>query len=424
MPHTDSIGKLLDLKDSNIIFKEDFYSERIIKQIVYKVITAKLTYQPKACYNCGHIFDHQIIKHGFYKSTIKLLSTAGYPTLLDLSKQRYLCNHCDSTFALKTDLVKTNCFIASKTKIAIAIDAQDKISEKDLAKRHNVSHSTVSRIIDTAYEAYKVKRNFLPKNLNFDEFKSVKEASGAMSFLFVNADTGEIVDIVENRKLYYLKNYFLGFTKAARRAVKNIVIDMYAPYMTLIKALFPNANIIIDKFHLVQLYSRALNKTRIRIMNQNQENYSKLKRFWKLLLKDREKLDCVKLRYNHSFKKQMREVDIVEFLLDQSPELKASYKLYQNVKTAIKLKDMKLLESSIDEVDELVSDYLLTSIKTTKKYRDFIENMFISGYTNGVIEGINNKIKVIKRIAFGYRSFVHFKNRILITQGKLKLKTA
>lgn len=46
-----------------------------------------------------------------------------------------------------------------------------------------------------------------------------------------------------------------------------------------------------------------------------------------------------------------------------------------------------------------------------------------SEYTNGLIEGINNKIKVIKRIAFGYHSFVHFKNRILITQGMLKLKT-
>lgn len=424
MPHNDFIGILLDLKDPNITFYENFYSERIIKGIVHKVISAKLTYQPKACYKCGHIFDEQITKHGLKKSTIKLLSITGYPSLLDLNKQRYICHHCHSTFTLKTDIVKKNCFIATKTKIAIAVDAQDKISEKDLAKRHNVSHSTVSRIIDSAYEAYKAKRNYLPKNLNFDEFKSVKEASGAMSFLFVDADTGEIVDIVENRKLSYLKNYFMGFTKAARRAVRNIVIDMYAPYMTLIKALFPNAKIIIDKFHLVQLFNRALNKTRIRIMNQDDEHYNKLKKYWKLILKDRDKLDCVKLRYNHSFKKQMREIDIVAFLLDRCPELRANYNLYQDVKIAIKLKNIKLLDRAIAEPDTLVSDYMLTSIKTTKKYREYIVNMFNTNYTNGVIEGINNKIKVIKRIAFGYRSFVHFKNRILITQGKLKLKAA
>ncbi|MDB8550927.1 transposase, partial [Turicibacter sanguinis] len=43
-------------------------------------------------------------------------------------------------------------------------------------------------------------------------------------------------------------------------------------------------------------------------------------------------------------------------------------------------------------------------------------------YTNGPIEGINNKIKVIKRIAFGYRSFYHFKSRILMIQNLTKPK--
>ena len=120
----------------------------------------------------------------------------------------------------------------------------------------------------------------------------------------------------------------------------------------------------------------------------------------------------------------MREIDIVAFLLDRCPELRANYNLYQDVKVAIKLKNIELLDHAIAEPDTLISDYMLTSIKTTKKYRDYIVHMFNTNYTNGVIEGINNKIKVIKRIAFGYRSFVHFKNRILITQGKLKLKAA
>ncbi|NLY78602.1 MAG: transposase, partial [Lysinibacillus sp.] len=43
---------------------------------------------------------------------------------------------------------------------------------------------------------------------------------------------------------------------------------------------------------------------------------------------------------------------------------------------------------------------------------------------NGILEGINNKIKVIKRISFGYRSFYHFRNRIFITQNLAKIKTA
>ena len=59
--------------------------------------------------------------------------------------------------------------------------------------------------------------------------------------------------------------------------VKFIVIDMYSPYISLILKLFPNARIIIDKFHLVQLISRALNKTRINIMKKDKKNYKYFK---------------------------------------------------------------------------------------------------------------------------------------------------
>ena len=65
---------------------------------------------------------------------------------------------------------------------------------------------------------------------------------------------------------------------------------MYSPYISLIKDVFPKAQIIIDKFHIYQLFSRALNKTRIKVMNQDKKNYNKLKKYWKLLLKDQSKL--------------------------------------------------------------------------------------------------------------------------------------
>ena len=97
----------------------------------------------------------------------------------------------------------------------------------------------------------------------------------AMSFIFCDASNGKLIDIVEDRRLSTLKPYFMRFSKEAREGVTHVVIDMYAPYMTLIKEVFPNAKIVLDKFHVVQLLSRALNKTRIRFMNQNKEFYKK-----------------------------------------------------------------------------------------------------------------------------------------------------
>ncbi|MBB5150353.1 hypothetical protein [Ureibacillus thermosphaericus] len=64
MSHHYSIRNLLNIKDKNITFDENFCSTETIKKVKAKVFHGTLTYQPKACYACGHVFDDQIIKHG------------------------------------------------------------------------------------------------------------------------------------------------------------------------------------------------------------------------------------------------------------------------------------------------------------------------------------------------------------------------
>ena len=66
---------------------------------------------------------------------------------------------------------------------------------------------------------------------------------------------------------------------------------------------------------------------------------------------------------------------------------------------------------------EKISKKMIIALRTLKKYMKYIENMFESNITNGVIEGLNNKIKSIKRTAFGYSNFSNFKKRILIQAG-------
>src|SRR5699024_11035321 len=125
MSHNHSIINLLNLKEENIIFDEDFCKEEKIKGIGAKVFYDTLSYKPKACYHCGCVFDEDIIKHGFKTSMIKLPSISGFNAYLRLRKQRYLCRHCRSTFTLKTNIVKENCFISNNTKLAIAVNAKE-----------------------------------------------------------------------------------------------------------------------------------------------------------------------------------------------------------------------------------------------------------------------------------------------------------
>ena len=180
-----------------------------------------------------------------------------------MHKQRYKCHSCNKKFFARTNIVDAGCFISNHVKYAIALDLKNKISEKDIAKRYHVSPNTVERIIGSSYEGKKLYKNHLPEGLSFDEFKSVKSTDGAMSFHMVDGKTGKTIDIVEDRRLTNLMKYFSYYSHKVRSKVKSIVIDMYSPYISLIKKMFPIANIIVDKFHLVNLISTSLNKIRI-----------------------------------------------------------------------------------------------------------------------------------------------------------------
>ena len=64
---------------------------------------------------------------------------------------------------------------------------------------------------------------------------------------------------------------------------------------------------------------------------------------------------------------------------------------------------------------------MMIALKTLKKYMNYIENMFESNITNSLIEGLNNKIKSVKRTAFGYLKFSNFKKHILIQEGIISI---
>ena len=420
MSKENYMTNILELKDKNITFYDNFYHKEKIKGFIHKVFEGYLSYKPEYCPKCGVIFDDNFEKHGFITSNIRIPNVAGYKSILRLHKQRYLCKYCNKAFTLKSNVVDYGCCISKATKWHIANDLRKKRSEKDIAFDNNVSPNTVERIIDSYYDPIKIHKNYLPKILSFDEFKSVKSADGAMSFHMCNGETGQTIDIVEDRRLNSLVKYFFKYSLKARQSVKLIVIDMYSPYVSLIKKMFPNAGIIIDKFHIINLISNALNNTRIQVMKKDKINYKKMKRYWRLILKDETELNCSKWEKFVCFKGLLTQKDLVNYIVSQNDELKNTYIIYQELLYAFKNNNKSLFNKIIDTDHTNISSYMKTSIKTLKEFRYDIYNTFDNHYHNGFIEGNNNFIKVIKRIAFGFRSFRRFKARIMICKGLIK----
>jgi transposase len=382
----------------------------------YSTYYAKLIQKTTHCAYCNTVKDgNNIIIHTHTTSKIKLPPNGKkIPIILMLKKPRFLCKTCNKTFQLENSIVKPHNQISNQLKFNIFTDASFLMSESTIAHQNHVSHSTVNRIINDVANERRINYNWLPEVLCFDELKSTNDAEGAMSFGYLDHETGKLIDMLESRTLDYLLLHFQRYQRNVRRRVKYIVIDMYEPYVQLIKRMFPWATIVTDKFHIVQLVNRALNQTRIAAMKRHKEQHTKFKRYWKLILMDSSKLKSRSFRWCPSFRKYMTTQGIVKNIINYDAELKATYDYYQKILMAITNKDTELLKYLLDNPYESISDKMKTARKTLKKFIESVTAALETSYTNAPLEGTITLIKAIKRMAFGYRSFYHFRNRVML----------
>ena len=421
MSNNDYILNLLNIKDPNIYILNNI-KENIIKNKKYKVIEGILTYNPSHCPCCGTINEStdDIIKWGFRKNCkIKIPKISNQLSLLILHKQRFFCKHCENTFIAETNIIDRNKNISNNTELQINLELMTKQSEKDIAKRLDVSVSKIDRKLNEISSHTVLRHECLPTSMNWDEFKATNDTKGKMAFMIVDNKTGNIFDINDSRKSRDLEKYFRRYSKKQRDKVKLISTDFYSGYIYLAKKLFKKANIVIDRFHIVIQAYNALNMTRVKLCYKSNPNYNKLKTFWKLIVKNENDLSDIK-KYDNHFKKEVSQKDIVSYLINTDITLKSTYECYQGLINSIKDKDFNKFKNIIFHKNNNISSKMNKVIKLYKDNIQYIENSFKYDINNGVIEGKNNLIKCIKRIAFGYRKYDHFIARVFLISGMIK----
>lgn len=422
MSNNDYILNLLNIKDRNIFICQNSINDLDIKGIKHKVIEGILTYIPDYCPCCGCVNDshNDIIKWGFRKNCkVKIPDVSNCKSLLILHKQRFFCKNCNNTFLAETSLVDRNKNISNNTELKIRLELMSKQSEKDIALRTNVSVSKVDRVLNEISSHTVLRHSSLPSEMNWDEFKATKDTKGKMAFIIVNNQTGKIFDINDSRKSRDLEKYFRRYSKNERDKVKLISTDFYSGYTFLAKKLFKNANIVIDRFHIVIQAYNALNVSRVKLCLKSNPNYNKLKDYWKLIVKNENDLSDIK-HYSKHFKKNISQKEIVYYLINTDKTLKATYQCYQGIINSIKDKDFKKFLNIVNHDNRDISNKMKQALKLYKENIKYIENSFKYSINNGIIEGKNNLIKCIKRIAFGYRKYDHFISRIFLIEGIIK----
>ena len=396
MEQLDFITKLLGIEDQNIKI------DNLFDAGTHKEILAHLDYDAPPCPAC----KGQMTKYDFQKpSKIPYLETAGYKTLIRLKKRRFRCKNCGKMAVAETSLVQKNHQIASAVKQKIAQLLVEKQAMTDIAHRLSISTSTVIRKL----KEFKFETNWqkLPEIMSWDEYSFKK---GKMSFIAQDFNTNEVLAILDGRTQAVIRNHFLRYPRQVRMRVKVMTMDMFSPYYQLAKQLFPHAQIVLDRFHIIQHLSRAMNRVRIQIMNQfdrKSQEYRALKRYWKLLQQDSRKLSHKRF-YRPAFRAHLTNQEILHQLLSYSDQLRQHYELYQLLLFHFQEKQADYFFDLMEEVISDVHPIFQTVFRTFLKDRDKIP------YSNAKLEATNNLIKVIKRNAFGFRNFDNFKKRILI----------
>lgn len=418
----DYILNLLNIKDKNIFICSNNIQEKKIKGKNYKIIEGILTYKPDQCPCCGCInqSSNDIIKWGFRKNCkIKISKISNCYSLLLLHKQRFFCKNCNNTFIAETNLIDKNKNISNNLELQINLELMEKQSEKDISKRLDVSVSKIDRKLNYISSYTVLRHSHLPKSMNWDEFKATKDTKGKMAFIITDNDKGNIFDMNDSRKSRDLEKYFRRYPKWERDKVTHISIDFYSGYIYLAKKLFKNADISIDRFHIVVQAYVALNCTRVKRCYKSNPNYNKLKDYWKLIVKNENDLS-EKKKYSKHFKKEISQKEIVQYLINTDKTLKSTYECYQGIINSLKERDFNKFKSIVFHQNKDISDKMNKVLNLYKENIKYIENSFKYNINNGIIEGTNNLIKCLKRIAFGYRKYDHFIARIFLIKGIIK----
>ncbi|MGT2826496.1 ISL3 family transposase [Streptococcus himalayensis] len=411
MEHINHTTQLIGIKDKHITLT------KVMQHKTHIEVIATLDYAPPKCHHC----KGRQMKYDFQKpSKIPFIEIGGFPSLIRLKKRRFQCKSCRKVTVSETSLVKKNCQVSELVRQKMTLLLLNRESLTHIASKLAISPYTVYRQLQQCQ--FQEDYASLPEIISWDEFSYQK---GKLAFIAQDFNTKKIITILDNRRQTTIRNHFFKYAKEARNMVKVVTVDMSGAYIPLIKKLFPNAKIVLDRFHIVQHLSRALNQTRIQLMKQydtKELEYRALKYFSKFILKDSRKLSlkpfCAK-----TFRETITPRECLRRIFKLVPELKGYYDLYQLLLFHLQEKNTEHFFGLIQDELSHLNKMFKTVLNTFIRYKTYIANAIELPYSNAKLEATNKLIKDIKRNAFGYRNFDNFKKRIYLALNITKEKT-
>lgn len=412
----DIISDFLDLSQDSISSLSSYVENDVL------IICLTLKSFPCSCPICNTSTSH--IKE--YKlKRIKHSALNQKKCLIEYRARRLVCDNCGKTFYEKNPFIPLGHSVSNLTVLNVLHELKESNATFASVARHNFISPTKAQEIFDLY--VRIPKSPLPEIICIDEVYALKDNHSKYVCILLDFLSHEMVDMLPDRKKYSLLNYFDRIPIQERNNVKYVVIDMYSVYRDVVHMKLKNAVIAVDSFHVIKNINTALDKVRIRIMKGKKSDcidYYLLKNFHWLLLTGEVREN--KRRYNKRLRRYINYPQLLDLLLNISPELRTAYE-FKNLYLCFNMvSDHDNAEHDFHEFMKEVGDCniseMIEIIKMLNNWHDEIINSFIvvngKRLSNGIMESRNSIVKLIKKTGNGYVNFARFRNRCMYCMNK------
>ena len=374
----------------------DYRATRYIgNNIIFK---AEVSESIKSCSFCK---STRVIFKGRKTRYLHLPPMGRKRSILELIMHRLCCKDCGVLFWPRLQFMRGNKRYTRAFALTV-LDLLQFATIKAVANYLNVGWDLVKQIHKQKLKTMYREQNFRDLvYLGIDEF-SLRKGHSYMT-IFVNLQNGRIIHAIEGRSSEAVSPFLRKISKKATN-LKAVAMDMSQSYIKAVNENLSHVDIVFDRYHISALANRAIDKLRKEVqvqLDKEGKRYLKGSRF--LFLRNYSNLtDQGKAK--------------LQLLLDTNEDLFFMYNMKELLRYFWMFKKQKparefLYSWCFDALNSGIRPFIRLGL-TLNKYKDQILNYFYHRITNAVVEGTNNKIKTLKRQAYGYRDMEYFKLRL------------
>ena len=381
----------LDLQE--VILKKQKFSKKIIELWIECPVKEHL------CPSCDSITSKI---HDYRERSFNHITVGRRTSKIYYNQRRYKCKHCGKEFAENNNFIQKYYRHSNNVVNNVFDDLTTIKNLSQIGQDNNMSSQNVSRLMNKFMPIFH-KTTSLPEAIGIDEFKG---NTGGNKFQVVITDlkTHKVIDIVSSRSEDALYNFFSKISNP--KDVKLVTMDLSLFFKSIIADVLPNAKIVADTFHFTRLMHWALDNVRKDVQKDLPKDMRIYFKHSRYVLHKRTK-DLTPDQYNQ-----------LTNMLDYNENLRWAYSIVQNLFEIIDEKNPDKKVTLFKEFMNYASNCDLPEfnkhLQTYFKWHKYIINSFYTNYSNGITEGLNTKIKTLKRVSFGFRNFQNFRLRILM----------